>query len=74
MDWGYTKTEAVVDGTVGEGARANVASKPEGRTATHCATAALAKGREGLRDEMEMVIVGSTRRREADSRPFTSRR
>lgn len=38
-DNGDTEAEAVVDGTVGEGARANVASTPKGRTATlshHC--------------------------------------
>jgi hypothetical protein len=47
-DEGYTETEAVTDGTVGEGAQVNVAGKPETRAATRfTAPAALAKGSEG---------------------------
>lgn len=47
-DEGYTATEAVTDGTVDEGARVNVAGKPETRTASQLSNmGVLAKGSEG---------------------------
>jgi hypothetical protein len=49
-DEGYTETEAVTAGAVGEGVQVNVAGKPETRAGdTLCGTSALAKSSERRR-------------------------
>jgi hypothetical protein len=59
-DEGYTETEAVTAGAVGEGVQVNVAGKPETRAATHFAGRRRSRRVASVDDEMEAVVAGST--------------